>query len=275
MSFRGGGAAKTRILKGYLSGFTYSIEKLSFKVFKTQKQNAFTLAEVLITLGIIGIVAAMTLPTLINNQRNKALEIALKKAYSRHSEAIMLVKDEMGIDNLRTEFATYDVDNKVYARSEEFYTAYYKKLKIIGKCNYVKEVRNYNNTNNAFLDRGKTNPLKLLADGTCAQITINALKINITVDINGAGKGPNRLGHDIFVFNINEQGLLEPNKMSKLYSEEELKQFEYLPAVAEQIGDPCSVNSKQKGNGIGCTWYALYDENPDNPSARYWENLPK
>ena len=63
--------------------------------------------------------------------------------------------------------------------------------------------------------------------------------------------------------------------MSKLYSEEELKQFEYLPAVAEQIGDPCSVNSKQKGNGIGCTWYALYDENPDNPSARYWENLPK
>ncbi len=217
----------------------------------------------------------MTLPTLINNQRNKALETALKKAYSRHSEAIMLVKDEMGVDNLRTEFATYDEDNEGYARSQEFYAAYYKKLKIIGKCNYVKEVRNYNNTNKAFLDRGDTNPLKLLADGTCAQIMINASKINITVDINGAAKGPNRLGHDIFVFNVNKQGMLEPNKMSKLYSEEELKQLEYGSATIEQAGNPCSINSKQKGNGIGCTWYALYDENPDNPSARYWENLPK
>ena len=34
------------------------------------KKNAFTLAEVLITLGIIGVVAAMTLPTLIQNHQN-------------------------------------------------------------------------------------------------------------------------------------------------------------------------------------------------------------
>lgn len=33
--------------------------------------KGFTLAEVLITLGIIGVVAAMTLPTLVNNNRNK------------------------------------------------------------------------------------------------------------------------------------------------------------------------------------------------------------
>ena len=34
---------------------------------------AFTLAEVLITLGIIGVVAAMTLPTLINNYKKQRL----------------------------------------------------------------------------------------------------------------------------------------------------------------------------------------------------------
>lgn len=34
----------------------------------------FTMAEVLITLGVIGIVAAMTLPAVINNSRNKQLE---------------------------------------------------------------------------------------------------------------------------------------------------------------------------------------------------------
>lgn len=118
MIFGGGGAAKSRILQGYLNGFTFLEEKSGCNPSTTSGKNAFTLAEVLITLGIIGIVASMTLPTLINNQRNKALQTALKKAYSRHSEAFMLVKDEMGVDNLRTEFATYDEDNKVYARSE-------------------------------------------------------------------------------------------------------------------------------------------------------------
>ena len=34
-------------------------------------KKAFTMAEVLITIGIIGLVAAMTLPTVINNTRNK------------------------------------------------------------------------------------------------------------------------------------------------------------------------------------------------------------
>ncbi len=43
---------------------------------------AFTLAEVLITLGIIGVVAAMTMPVIIANVRDKSLEAALKKAQS-------------------------------------------------------------------------------------------------------------------------------------------------------------------------------------------------
>lgn len=42
-------------------------------------QKGFTLAEVLITLGLIGIVAAMTLPSLVNNARNKQLEAAFKE----------------------------------------------------------------------------------------------------------------------------------------------------------------------------------------------------
>ena len=45
-------------------------------------KSAFTLAEVLITLGIIGVVAAMTLPALIQKNNAKSLEVAFKKAYS-------------------------------------------------------------------------------------------------------------------------------------------------------------------------------------------------
>ena len=46
------------------------------------RQNAFTMAEVLITIGIIGLVAAMTLHSLVNNSRNKELESRFKKSYS-------------------------------------------------------------------------------------------------------------------------------------------------------------------------------------------------
>lgn len=49
--------------------------------------NAFTLAEVLITLGIIGVVAALTLPTLIKKYEAKALETQFEKAYSVLSQS--------------------------------------------------------------------------------------------------------------------------------------------------------------------------------------------
>ena len=54
--------------------------------------NAFTLAEVLITLGIIGIVAAMTLPALINNHRDKELITRVKKTYSALNQALELAQ---------------------------------------------------------------------------------------------------------------------------------------------------------------------------------------
>lgn len=60
---------------------------------------AFTLAEVLITLGVIGIVAAMTLPTLIANYKNKVLLNQAKNSYSKISNALLLVKTQNGYDS--------------------------------------------------------------------------------------------------------------------------------------------------------------------------------
>lgn len=51
------------------------------------KEKAFTLAEVLITLGIIGIVAAMTMPALIVSHKEKETSVKLKKVYSTLSQA--------------------------------------------------------------------------------------------------------------------------------------------------------------------------------------------
>lgn len=51
------------------------------------RNNGFTLAEVLITLGIIGVVVAMTIPTLISKYKHKEYETRFKKAYSMLAQA--------------------------------------------------------------------------------------------------------------------------------------------------------------------------------------------
>ena len=57
-------------------------------VFNTPKIRAFTLAEVLITLGIIGVVSAMTIPGLMSNYRKKQLENQIKADVSIIKQAI-------------------------------------------------------------------------------------------------------------------------------------------------------------------------------------------
>lgn len=61
-----------------------------------KKINAFTLAEVLITLGIIGIVAAMTLPTVINNYKKQVIASKLAKFYTIMNQALVRSKAEKG-----------------------------------------------------------------------------------------------------------------------------------------------------------------------------------
>jgi len=54
------------------------------------KRQGFTLAEVLITLGIIGVVAAMTIPTLISNTNGAQFKTAYKKALSTLNQAVLM-----------------------------------------------------------------------------------------------------------------------------------------------------------------------------------------
>jgi len=60
------------------------------------KKIAFTLAEVLITLGIIGVVAAMTIPTMMSNYRKHVVESKLVKFYSTINQAIRLAEVDYG-----------------------------------------------------------------------------------------------------------------------------------------------------------------------------------
>lgn len=77
------------------------------------KIQGFTLAEVLITLGIIGVVAAMTLPALIQRNNNKVVETRLKKFYSAINQAIMLAENDYGDKKIwYQDLAGADIDDE-------------------------------------------------------------------------------------------------------------------------------------------------------------------
>ena len=68
--------------------------------YSPRKRYAFTLAEVLITLGIIGVVAAMTLPSLIANYKEKEIITRAKKDYSVIMQTFQLAQSDLGaVDN--------------------------------------------------------------------------------------------------------------------------------------------------------------------------------
>lgn len=76
--------------------FTLAEDATHVAHWDNSRKIAFTLAEVLITLGIIGVVSAMTIPTLMANHRKKVVETKLEKIYSVMNQAINLTNAEYG-----------------------------------------------------------------------------------------------------------------------------------------------------------------------------------
>ena len=147
------------------------------------------MAEVLITLGIIGIVAAMTLPALVGKYQKKVTVERLKKAYTVLSQAVLMsVKDNEAIEYWNFELS-----------SKEFMDTY---LKLYFQ-NITSEI--------TFSDTTRYSKKYALADGTTFYGWMykhqNPAYYDITtfyrleIDINGEQK-PNLLGKDIFYYYI-------------------------------------------------------------------------
>ena len=101
------------------------------------KKIAFTLAEVLITLGIIGVVAALTLPSLIANYREKELITRTKRVYSNiYNATIMAQKDNDSIGDNSVLFNAADG----YAKVTESFAKYFSGAKV---CKSKAECPNY------------------------------------------------------------------------------------------------------------------------------------
>lgn len=153
--------------------------------------RAFTLAEVLITLGIIGIVAALTLPNLIEEHQKKETSVKLQKMYSTLNQVIQKYSadNETPIDNFNTSLSEKDF-------MEEYFAPY---LHIVKRCSTVEECWG---TNSPKTLDGKTviTPKYsiILSSGEIIGLSKHYGMI-IYYDINGA-KGYNKSGRDIFNF---------------------------------------------------------------------------
>lgn len=100
-----------------------------FQPFKQIKnRSGFTLAEVLITLGIIGVVAALTLPNLVAKYQEMVAVVRLKKAYSTLANAINKAMADEGYSNYAEMFNSNteaEVADKIFAQ-----------LNIVERCAY-------------------------------------------------------------------------------------------------------------------------------------------
>jgi len=130
-------------------------------------KKGFTLAEVVITLGIIGVVAALTLPALNANIRRKTASVRIKKFYSSMKQMLLLAQDEHGtIDGWDATLPTSEYINR-------YIVPYIKGSKSSGNKIY-------------FMDGSSLT----IVQGNCKDLYF---------DYNSDGP-PNKLGYDQFVF---------------------------------------------------------------------------
>ena len=168
---------------------------------------AFTLAEVLITLGIIGIVAAMTIPGLQAHYKAKRMRSQFLKSYSLVQQAFK----QMEADDVSLDPSTYP--------SRTFYKTYMNYFTGVTDCGFAGEkcrgaagthYKGLDGTNGSISEDGRYSIFDdgqfLLKDGTLI-ILENAYgggsrNLWVHIDINGYNSPPNILGYDLFTFQM-------------------------------------------------------------------------
>ena len=166
---------------------------------------AFTLAEVLITLGIIGVVAAMTMPVLILKYNEKVWLTGFKRVYSILNQAYLSVYQDIGIaknwcdknNNSECTQIYFDLLAPYFNISEVWDNS--KRTKIFSKVKY-RDL--YGGNYNAF----SSFSWFVLNDGTLVGLSYESELETpfLQVDINGL-KRPNQLGKDLFFFTFNDR----------------------------------------------------------------------
>lgn len=214
---------------------------------RAKSKKAFTLAEVLITLAIIGVVAALTVPTVIRNYQERQTISALKKAYAQLSQAFNMATIENGA------ISTWSLEN-----CDTVLDIMQPYLKITKKCakgsgcisDSYKALNGKDTTALNSHCRGR------LADGTSFTIyTHDGIKNcetnnycgEIGIDLNG-NKAPNQIGKDFFLFFITKNGV---------------RPMGAPDTVSRQLATNCKMSNQDIYTGYACTAWVIAKSNMD------------
>ena len=222
---------------------------------------AFTLAEVLITLGIIGVVAAMTIPALTTKIQNKQYQVAYRKAYSTLNQALKSMLEDGKFIDISNPGSVYQADGPIGENfkilATYFSGATYCFEKNADKCwncngESGHSMVNNNNGRGCMKDR----PAFIDASGMSYYI-YSGSEWPILVDVNGMS-GPNKFGRDRYVMyftNSRTKGKYDSD-VDTIYPWSDItKKQRWCPS-----GD-CPNTSRLFGNG-GNT-YNIDMDNPD------------
>lgn len=249
------------------------------------KKIGFTLSEVLITLGIIGVVAAMTIPTIASRVIHKRLQAQFKKTYSDLNRATRTFYAD-------TDIPVHDYDVFLKAGQDTTLSGNWNSNLLLEKfMSYYKGFSRVNNTGWTSFD--KLHNLKNLnlngievAQYPCDMSSVYTDNIGrlyamddtstangkslpfgpkICVDINGIDK-PNKWGHDRFVFVFTEENAVIP------YSGTSWNTLTDNLTDEKEIAKYCDKGSSNVQHA--CAYFALIDKSPTG-NGSYWTNFLK
>ena len=202
-----------------------------------KRKIAFTLAEVLITLGIIGIVAAMTMPTLIQKHKKQEAAARFKKFVSTFSQAILFAEAEYGP---HSGWVRGESNNSVAS------------LNFLNT--YIKPYTKYIDITESKDPAGNRPAAKMrFLDGSTVTVKIGAC-YDIYYDYNGEQK-PNQIGKDIFPFILCPPNVCYGIKtvLRSYYCGNKQEYEEHYPKNREEMIKACKANPHH------CTILVEYD----------------
>ena len=212
------------------------------------KKRGFTLAEILITLGVIGVIAALTIPQIVDYTMKAKIEGNLARAVEQIElglqntiqkandnsldgsliEEYTVITQDMLFKN--GEDANITISSWLNSYGQSFWNGKpidltsEEKTKLLHSGSSIIKVKNFDGTTNASIIDG-IKGAAIIYGGEFTQFTASIGSYpfdwggancttrcaSIVIDANGFRNKPNTYGKDVFIFDLTSRGKLNPN----------------------------------------------------------------
>ena len=223
-----------------------------------KKLFGFTLAEILITLSIVGVIAALTVPTLVTESRKRVYAKSLAVAVSDFETAMKNMIERENVDTLKETQAWRNCNGSLTQASSDTDIQNF-----VNDVNPYLQIDSFNKNSRAYkflrtqftwtiggikfktkkgieyaitLVRANDNDIKTDNDVLSNGVTYKEQVATVNIDVNGADQ-PNMIGRDLFFYDLGNDGILYPQ------GSKDFNFYHYNNASARNFANGC-------GNGI-------------------------